>query len=357
MTEQATTQVRSIIDSAAFTIAGATLAAQHDRTVADIIALTETPAPPFKERDRAQKWSKSPTWKDLRRPRSLAQVRNSHALPTRRFTVDGANDIPRSLQRTVRLVGLVCVQDLPVIQGAPIEVVYFKVGEKVLKVLAHREQGILARYSHLRCWFAVSVVRMPIDKRTLAQEAVDLVSVERFQPDWNCCHAKIGGSNRPPVRFMRLRLHRPEEEMLWQRGRAYSQDLRERVLAAADDGEPVGRIATLLRVSVSYVSKVLSRRQRTGQTTALPQRCHLPRRLAALQGAIEAQVTSHPDATIAELRAWLAETHKVSASTGLMWKTLAALDLTVKKSRSALPSRTVRTLPKRVPNGVPSSRL
>jgi transposase len=156
---------------------------------------------------------------------------------------------------------------------------------------------------------------------------------------------------------MGLRLHGPEEEMLWQRGKAYSQDLRGRVLAAADDGEPVGRIATLLRVSVSYVSKVLSRRQRTGQTTALPQRCHLPRRLAALHGAIQAQVASRPDATIAELRAWLSETHKVSASTGLMWKTLAALDLTLKKNRSTRPSRTVRTLPKPAPNGVQSSRL
>ncbi len=63
--------------------------------------------------------------------------------------------------------------------------------------------------------------------------------------------------------------------MLWQRGKAYSQDLRARVLAAADDGLRVGQIATLLRVSVSYVSKVLSRRRRTGQTTALPQRGHL----------------------------------------------------------------------------------
>jgi len=49
-----------------------------------------------------------------------------------------------------------------------------------------------------------------------------------------------------------------------------------------------------------------------------------------LHGAIEAEVTTRPDATIAELRAWLFETHKVSASTGLMWKTLAALDLTLK---------------------------
>jgi transposase len=42
-------------------------------------------------------------------------------------------------------------------------------------------------------------------------------------------------------------------------------------------------------------------------------------------------VTSRPDATIAELREWLSKTHQVSASTGLMWKTLAALDLTFKK--------------------------
>ena len=41
--------------------------------------------------------------------------------------------------------------------------------------------------------------------------------------------------------------------MLYQRGKAYSQDLRERVFAASDDGERVGEIAELLRVSVSYV--------------------------------------------------------------------------------------------------------
>jgi transposase len=68
-----------------------------------------------------------------------------------------------------------------------------------------------------------------------------------------------------------------------------------------------------------------------GQTTARAQRCHLPARLAGLHSSIEALVTSRPDATIAELREWLCKTHQVSASTGLMWKTLAALDLTFKK--------------------------
>ena len=97
--------------------------------------------------------------------------------------------------------------------------------------------------------------------------------------------------------------------MLWRRGKSYSQDLRERVFAAADDGEPVGRIATML-----------------------------------------------PDATIAELRAWLLETHKISASTGLMNKTLAALDLTVKKSLATPPSRRAGMLPRRASNGASSSR-
>src|ERR1700679_3267100 len=120
--------------------------------------------------------------------------------------------------------------------------------------------------------------------------------------------------------------------MLWRRGKSYSQDLRERVFAAADDGEPVGQIATMLRVSVSYVSKVLSRRRLTGQKTARPQRCHMVPKMSGPDPAILAQVTSRPDATIAELRAWLLETHKVSASTGLLNKTLAALDLTFKKT-------------------------
>jgi transposase len=130
--------------------------------------------------------------------------------------------------------------------------------------------------------------------------------------------------------------------VLWRRGRPYSQDLRERVFAAADNGERVGQIAKGRRVSVSYVSKVLSRRRRTGQTTALAQRCQVPLRLADLHGSIQTQVATRPDATIAELRAWLSKTYQVSASTGLMWKTLTALDLTFKKKslRAAEQDRT-----------------
>jgi transposase len=143
--------------------------------------------------------------------------------------------------------------------------------------------------------------------------------------------------------------------MLWQRGKAYSQDLRGRVLAAADEGQRVGQIATMFQVSVSYVSKALSRRQRTGVTTALPQRCHVPRKLAGLHEAIRERVLACPDATLAELRSWLEKTHQVTASTGLLCKTLAELDLTYKKSRCMRPSRAGRTWPRLAANGAISS--
>jgi len=65
------------------------------------------------------------------------------------------------------------------------------------------------------------------------------------------------------------------------------------VFASADEGEPVGRIATTLRVSVAYVSKALTRRRMTGQTTARPQCCRVLPKLAELYPAIEAQVSRH----------------------------------------------------------------
>lgn len=133
--------------------------------------------------------------------------------------------------------------------------------------------------------------------------------------------------------------------MLWRRGKAYGQDLRDRVFAAADIGTPVGEIAEMLLVSISYVSKALSRRALTGEIAARPQRCHIPPKLAPLYGAIHEQVASTPDATLEELKAWLIEEHGVEASTTLIWETLDKLNLTFKKrpctplNRTGLTSR------------------
>jgi transposase len=143
--------------------------------------------------------------------------------------------------------------------------------------------------------------------------------------------------------------------MSWKRGRAYAQDLRERVFVAADAGLRVGEIAAALFVGVSYVSKVLNRRRTTGETTARPQCCHVPRKLAGLFAEIRGFVNNRPDATLLEIRAWLLETHKVSASQTLVWETLGHLGLTRKKRPCMLLSRTARMSPRRGSSGVKAS--
>jgi transposase len=139
--------------------------------------------------------------------------------------------------------------------------------------------------------------------------------------------------------------------MLWQRGQAYSQDLRDRVFAVADAGTPVG----MLLVSSSYVSKVLIRRRRTGETSARPQCCHVPAKLSHYHAAIREQVAAKPDATLAELRTWLAQTHQVSVSVTLMWETLAQLRLTLKKRPCTRRNRTARMSPRLASPGAKAS--
>src|SRR5438094_9824084 len=77
-------------------------------------------------------------------------------------------------------------------------------------------------------------------------------------------------------------------------GIPYSNDLRSRVLAAVDGGVPVRQVAALLRVSVSYIYKA-----------SLP--CgRPPRKLAGHEQALLMRLGAEPDATLAELRDWLA---------------------------------------------------
>ena len=128
------------------------------------------------------------------------------------------------------------------------------------------------------------------------------------------------------------------------RGQAYSQDLRDRVLAAV--GEPIRSVAARLSVSPSYVSKVQSKARGTGEAAAGPQRNHVAPRLEPFYGALRARVAEQADATIAELRAWVAREHGVAVSHPVMWHTLARLGLTLKKSASARPSRTAPTSPR-----------
>jgi transposase len=133
--------------------------------------------------------------------------------------------------------------------------------------------------------------------------------------------------------------------MVWRSGRSDATDLRSRVLAAIDGGSAAKVVASLFRVSVSCIYKALARRRETGETAARPQRDRQRLKLALHHEAITAEVARRPDVTLDELRAWLLETNKVTASLGLMHKTLARLGLTLKKSRGGRKSRIGRTSP------------
>jgi transposase len=135
----------------------------------------------------------------------------------------------------------------------------------------------------------------------------------------------------------------------WRRGQAYSQDLRERVLAA--DDLSARQAAERFGVSVSYVVKARQRRDRHGEVTPGPQRSSTPRKLAAYHAAISAHVREHSDATMAELCAWLLAEFGISASIGTMWNTLRRLGLTLKKSASRRPSAGAPISPRRVGSG------
>jgi transposase len=66
----------------------------------------------------------------------------------------------------------------------------------------------------------------------------------------------------------------------------------------------------------------------TGESTARPQVNHVPPKLLEHYAAIRLKLKAEPDVTLAELRAWLLETHQISISLRGIWKTLRRLDVT-----------------------------
>jgi transposase len=138
-------------------------------------------------------------------------------------------------------------------------------------------------------------------------------------------------------------------------GKPYSQDLRERVIAAVDSGTGAYVAAPLFRVSVSYIYKALIRRRTTGEVTARRSGGGPKPKLAPHDDALRARVATYPDATLEELQAWLAAEREVKVSIGCLWNRLKFLKLPLKKSRNELPSRIGRMLPRLAMSGVRAS--
>jgi transposase len=112
--------------------------------------------------------------------------------------------------------------------------------------------------------------------------------------------------------------------------RAYSLDLRERVLSDCAGGLEVRQAAAKYRVSESWIRRLRQRHAETGETE--PRSCCNGRQAKWLSYADRLQqlVQERPDATLAELAAALE--HELSPQS--IWRALRALKLSFKKSRS-----------------------
>ncbi len=113
-------------------------------------------------------------------------------------------------------------------------------------------------------------------------------------------------------------------------GKPYSDDLRRSVVRAIEAGHPYEEVAELCGVSVSSVSRFLTRWRRTGTVSAAKFGGYKGYALEPHKDQILHWVTSQPDITLAELQALLAK-HKVVVSQTAIFRFLRHLGFTYKK--------------------------
>lgn len=124
--------------------------------------------------------------------------------------------------------------------------------------------------------------------------------------------------------------------------KAYSDDLRARVLAAYAVGDcTIPQVAARFRVSESFVNKLLRRQRTSGSAAARPHRGGPAPALDVVRRAeLSAHLAQHPDATLAELGEHLAAGGGPSVGQTTIWKAVRALDWRRKKKASTPPSAT-----------------
>jgi transposase len=86
--------------------------------------------------------------------------------------------------------------------------------------------------------------------------------------------------------------------------KAYSEDLRSRIIAAVDGGMPRSEAARVFGVGRATVKRYLALRRESGGLAPRPRHGPPPIKTAALRAALPARLESAPDATLAEHCAW-----------------------------------------------------
>jgi len=109
--------------------------------------------------------------------------------------------------------------------------------------------------------------------------------------------------------------------------KAYSLDLRERVMADCDAGMTTDEVAAKYRVSSSWVRRLKQRRREGGSIGPKAQRYGSAPKWAEHAGPIAEAVRQAPDASVEELRSRLG----LPLSPATLWRAIKALGFTLKK--------------------------
>jgi transposase len=121
--------------------------------------------------------------------------------------------------------------------------------------------------------------------------------------------------------------------------RAISQDLRERIHEASQNGDSSSEVAERFAVSSAFVRRLQQRFRDTGSLAPLAGPKGPRLKLADHQAALREAVQKQPDLTAAEYKDLL----QLPASVRTVQRMLLRLGLTHKKSRSLPASKTEKT--------------
>ena len=113
--------------------------------------------------------------------------------------------------------------------------------------------------------------------------------------------------------------------------RAYSTDLKERLVRAVADGQPMREAARRFNVCVNTVKRAVVQEHETGSLERKPIPGY-PRRIGPeREAALRARLEAAPHATVLEHCAWWAEHYGQQLSEATMWRAIRRLGWTHKK--------------------------
>jgi transposase len=140
--------------------------------------------------------------------------------------------------------------------------------------------------------------------------------------------------------------------------RAYSTDLKERLVRAVAEGQPMREAARRFHVAVTTVKRAVVQERETGSLERKPiPGC--PRRIGPEREVIlHERLQTAPDATVLEHCAWWAEHQGQQLSEATMWRAIRRLGWTHKKRHWQPVSATSKRVPpggKRSPSSTHSS--